>query len=595
MSWAGKQGMGYVRSQMAHHDRMVLAVSLNKAFACAGGALVFPNADWAQKVRNCGGTFIFSGPIQPPMLGAAIASAKLHQSGQIETYQQELQQLIQYTNQRIQALGLPQVMLTDTPLFFIPVGLPKETKNFVKRLMNEGLYINAAGFPATPMKRGGLRFTLTRHLTKEAIDHLLERICYHFPLVCQEAHISYQSIAKSFAIAPFMVKSTAPALAPVAAQAATDLTLSCVTSITQIDAEDWDQWFAGRGNFSHSGQQLLEQVFAAHPEETSRWQFYYAVVRDSAGQVVLAAPYSVAWLKDDMLAKAEVSKIIEQQRLQDPMYLVSKTVMLGCPITKGQHLYLDQQHPQWQAALGLLVEQMQATQDAEQAHKLLLGEFIQADSEALKAAMKTLGLVELTLPHTCKVPALDWQDHAQYVARVGSKYRHNLRKEVLAYVDLFDVVADKPTAEAEIKACYELYTQVFERSYHINVFKLPYAFFKAMCAHEHYDIIRLYPKQSDVPHAEQTPLAVMFSFVNQQHYSALIVGLDYERLSQFNSYKQALYQTVQRAKALGMQALDLAYTAEMEKKKVGAKTVPVCAYVQMTDHCNQAIIDGIAV
>jgi hypothetical protein len=126
----------------------------------------------------------------------------------------------------------------------------------------------------------------------------------------------------------------------------------------------------------------------------------------------------------------------------------------------------------------------------------------------------------------------------------------------------------------------------------MNVFKLPEAFFHAMCEHPSYDIIRLYLKDDSVC---QQPVAVMFSFINHTNYSALIVGLDNEHLKSHNSYKQILYQTVLRAKSLNMETLDFAYTAELEKKKVGAKPVAVCAYVQILDHYSQAIIDGITV
>jgi 7-keto-8-aminopelargonate synthetase-like enzyme len=75
---------------MKHHDKMVLAVSLNKSFGATGGYLVFPNTEMEEKVRNCGSTYIFCGPIQPPMLGAACASIKLHLSTELEDRQAEL-------------------------------------------------------------------------------------------------------------------------------------------------------------------------------------------------------------------------------------------------------------------------------------------------------------------------------------------------------------------------------------------------------------------------------------------------------------------------------------------------------------------------
>jgi hypothetical protein len=38
----------------------------------------------------CGGSMLFSGPMQPPMLGAALASAKLHLTPEIVALQDEL-------------------------------------------------------------------------------------------------------------------------------------------------------------------------------------------------------------------------------------------------------------------------------------------------------------------------------------------------------------------------------------------------------------------------------------------------------------------------------------------------------------------------
>ncbi|MEM8533223.1 MAG: aminotransferase class I/II-fold pyridoxal phosphate-dependent enzyme [Chloroflexota bacterium] len=212
MSWAGSQGVGYVRSRIAHHPKMVLAVSLNKAFAAAGGALIFPNEEMAHKVRKCGGTFIFSGPIQPPMLGAAIASAQLHVSGAIEQYQQELRDLVTHTNRRITEWGLPQFQVTDAPLFFMPIGKPNTTWNVVQRVFEDGFYTNTASFPATPMQKGGMRFTVNRNLSKDDIDQLLECVAYHYPIALAEEGSSCREVARVFKIPEFEVKLPVPAM-----------------------------------------------------------------------------------------------------------------------------------------------------------------------------------------------------------------------------------------------------------------------------------------------------------------------------------------------------------------------------------------------
>lgn len=213
MSWIGPQGVGYVRSRIAHHPRMVLAVSLCKAFASAGGALIFPNEEMASKVRKCGSTLIFSGPIQPPMLGAAVASARLHASGAIEQYQQELRALVKHTNQRIAEWGLPQFQVADTPLFFIPIGKIHITLNVIQRVLEDGFYTNTAVFPATPMQKGGMRFTINRNLTRDDIDQLLERLACHYPAALIEAGSSYREVARAFKIPEFAVKTPMYAMA----------------------------------------------------------------------------------------------------------------------------------------------------------------------------------------------------------------------------------------------------------------------------------------------------------------------------------------------------------------------------------------------
>ena len=106
MSWMGKNGRGFVRSEIEHHDKMILAVSLNKSFASAGGAIIFPNEEMRRDVRNAARPLIFSGPIQPPMLGAALASSELHLSDEIDPLQKDLHEKIALCNSLLFEKGI---------------------------------------------------------------------------------------------------------------------------------------------------------------------------------------------------------------------------------------------------------------------------------------------------------------------------------------------------------------------------------------------------------------------------------------------------------------------------------------------------------
>ena len=80
VSWAGTHGRGTVLGDGPLPPRTVMVASLAKAFSAGGAVLVFPDAETARLVRTCGSTLIFSGPLQPALLGAAIASARVHLS-----------------------------------------------------------------------------------------------------------------------------------------------------------------------------------------------------------------------------------------------------------------------------------------------------------------------------------------------------------------------------------------------------------------------------------------------------------------------------------------------------------------------------------
>ena len=198
--WIGNNGVGYVLSQKPFHERLFLVAGLAKSFAACGGVLVFPNERAKNKVRNCGGTFIFSGPIQPPMLGAIVASAKLHLSNNIKYYQNELQKRVDYFVETCKSFNLPLIGESNSPIFFIGVGKPGVGYNMVTRIMNKGFYINLSVFPSVPYKNTGLRIPLTVNHTFEDIYDLLSIIAEQLPFALKDNDSSIEEINKAFKI-----------------------------------------------------------------------------------------------------------------------------------------------------------------------------------------------------------------------------------------------------------------------------------------------------------------------------------------------------------------------------------------------------------
>ncbi|HNQ11743.1 MAG TPA: aminotransferase class I/II-fold pyridoxal phosphate-dependent enzyme [Bacteroidia bacterium] len=202
MSWAGKNGSGHVLSQINFHRKLYLVTGLAKAFGAAGGVLVFPDEESRRLVKNCGRTLIFSGPIQPPTLGAIIASARIHLSNEIYDLQRNLQERIKFFNATAKLYDLPLIGESNSPITFIGVGKPAVGYNMIKQLLDLGYYTNLSVFPTVPYKNTGLRSVINVHHTFEDIEIYLKTMAEILPVVLKESDSDISDIYKAFKMTP---------------------------------------------------------------------------------------------------------------------------------------------------------------------------------------------------------------------------------------------------------------------------------------------------------------------------------------------------------------------------------------------------------
>jgi 7-keto-8-aminopelargonate synthetase-like enzyme len=175
MAWTGSRGRGTVLGEPRVPPRTVVALGLAKAFAAGGAVLVFPgDPESARLVRTCGSTMIFSGPLQPALLGAAIASARVHLTDEIYERQRKLRERIKLFNALAADKGIPLATEVETPIRFIATGDTQATYNLASELLAEGYYTCTALFPAVSKGRGGVRVALNVHQTPDDIRGLLD-------------------------------------------------------------------------------------------------------------------------------------------------------------------------------------------------------------------------------------------------------------------------------------------------------------------------------------------------------------------------------------------------------------------------------------
>jgi 7-keto-8-aminopelargonate synthetase-like enzyme len=176
VSWTGKHGRGVALTELGHSERVVVALSLNKAFSGAGGALALPSAALLRRIRHCGGTMVFSGPIQPPMLGAAVASAKLHLDPGFELLQAELYERVRAARAAITHHRLRVATDDWTPICMVQFDSAERARRAVHEIMERGFYCCYSAFPAVPMDRPSLRFTLSRHNDVAEVGRFVETL-----------------------------------------------------------------------------------------------------------------------------------------------------------------------------------------------------------------------------------------------------------------------------------------------------------------------------------------------------------------------------------------------------------------------------------
>jgi 7-keto-8-aminopelargonate synthetase-like enzyme len=172
-SWTGTDGRGYALERLPDRTRVIVALSLNKAFAAGGGAVVFSNPEDRLRVRQCGGPMLFSGPLQPSVLGAGVASAKLQLRHDFAELQARLIERITLAHALARDLGITLGSADLTPIVFVCCGHESLAFELTSALRQEGFYVCLACFPAVPKDQAGIRFTLSLHNTAEDITRLM--------------------------------------------------------------------------------------------------------------------------------------------------------------------------------------------------------------------------------------------------------------------------------------------------------------------------------------------------------------------------------------------------------------------------------------
>ena len=195
MSWCGSRGAGSVIDAGLPVERTVIVSSLSKGFGCAGGVIAVPDALTKQRIENLGPSLMFSIQLPPPMLGAVCASARLHLEDELSVMQRELWVrlgLVRKLLRESPALSsrLPIASDEPSPVQYLVLGDAEQAIAATQRLIARGLLVNPVAFPAVPLRRGGVRFTIVRSHTDADVRRLVSALAVVVAEVCERPALS---------------------------------------------------------------------------------------------------------------------------------------------------------------------------------------------------------------------------------------------------------------------------------------------------------------------------------------------------------------------------------------------------------------------
>ena len=170
----GPGGRGIVSYFGADYENIIYVGSLEKSMASLGGFVVLPR-EARDLIRYSSYTYVFSGQLPPPNLGANLKAFEILERDGPQLLDR-LNRSIEHVKAELEAMGY-ELVGEDRPfpLTLVKVGdvycAPKVSQFF----FDNGIHILTTGFPIIPLDRGAMvRISLSAAHTDAQIERLLE-------------------------------------------------------------------------------------------------------------------------------------------------------------------------------------------------------------------------------------------------------------------------------------------------------------------------------------------------------------------------------------------------------------------------------------
>lgn len=170
MSAYGERGVGYVRTHSPVLDeRTIVVMTLNKAFGTSGAAIVLDGYDkeTLRVIERFGGALNYSQLLNTPAVGAGLASAEIHRTGELVTLQNKLYENIELFDSLIHTDQTGSTF----PIRLVPMG-DDTVIEAGRRVFEAGFYVSPVFFPIVARGTAGLRVMMRAGQSAEQVRAL---------------------------------------------------------------------------------------------------------------------------------------------------------------------------------------------------------------------------------------------------------------------------------------------------------------------------------------------------------------------------------------------------------------------------------------
>jgi myxalamid-type polyketide synthase MxaB len=169
-------------------DRIIYVGGLSKSFSSYGAFITC--FDQAMKSRlSLAGPFVFSGPSPVASLASALAGLKVNRS-EGERMRRQVYQLTHKLVSSAKAMGYEVDNEHDFPIVGVVIGNVDEVTEACKLLWEYDILITPAIYPAVPMHRNLVRFSITASNTEAEIDQAIKGLQAVWDMIHAEEAVS---------------------------------------------------------------------------------------------------------------------------------------------------------------------------------------------------------------------------------------------------------------------------------------------------------------------------------------------------------------------------------------------------------------------